>query len=93
MDMTAVAGMVFSLLLALIVGGFILTFPLTKRLGKLLEMRLEERRVGALPTEEAEELRRLVSELQGQVARLAERQEWSERLLEHGRESSTAPRP
>ncbi len=91
MDPNALAGMIFSLVMVLMIGGFILTFPLAKRLGRLLEMRLEERRAGTMPAEEAEELRRLVSDLQGQVARLAERQEWSERLLERGEASRPVP--
>jgi hypothetical protein len=86
-DVVPIAGMVFSLLLALIVGGFVLMYPLTKRLGKLIELRLEERRSergGAVAAGEVERLRRVVEGLQAEVAGLAERQEFTERLLESG---------
>jgi hypothetical protein len=82
------AGMVFSLLVVLIIGGFILVYPLTKRLGRLLELRLEERQSGgerSLAEGEVERLREAVEALQVEVAALADRQQFTERLLESGR--------
>jgi hypothetical protein len=81
------AGMIFSLLMALIVGGFVLMYPLTRRLGKLIELRLEERKSeqgGMVVVEEVERLRGVVEALQHEVAALAERQDFAERLLDRG---------
>ncbi|MFW5951612.1 MAG: hypothetical protein ACOCVZ_05800 [Gemmatimonadota bacterium] len=94
-DIIPLAGMLFSLLMVLIIGGFILMFPLTRRLGKLLELRIQERRESALPAEEVAALREAVAGLQDQLERLADRQAFTERLLETGRpeRGSAEPRP
>ncbi len=78
------AGMIFSLLVVLIIAGSILLFPLTRRLGTLLEMRIQDRREGegALSSGEVAELRELMQSLQAEVERVAERQQFTERLLE-----------
>jgi hypothetical protein len=83
-DFLPFAGMIFSLLVVLIIAGSILLFPLTRRLGTLLEMRIEDRRggEGALSSGEVEELRGLLVSLQAEVERVAERQQFTERLLE-----------
>lgn len=96
MDILPLAGMLFSLLVVLIIAGSILTFPIMRRLGKLLEMRIEERRqdgpqAGRLESAELDALREIVEGLQTDVDRLAERQAFAERLLERGREESKAP--
>lgn len=90
-DILPIAGMIFSLLLALIIGGFILVFPLTRRLGKLLEIRMEERRQAveaeagpSVPRRDLAVLRDVIEALQGEVAALAERQQFVEGLLERG---------
>jgi hypothetical protein len=86
-EMVPFAGMIFSLLLALIIGGFVLMYPLTKRLGQLIELRMGERRLGADRTVGVEEMARLtevVEALRVEVVALAERQEFTERLLESG---------
>ena len=86
MDILPLAGMVFSLLMVLVIGAFILLFPVTRRLGRLLELRIEERLAGdAIPPGEVEEVRRMVEGLQSEVERLRERQEFTDRLLEGDR--------
>jgi hypothetical protein len=83
-DMVPFAGMIFSLLLALIIGGFVLMYPLTKRLGQLMELRLQERQGAATRVAELEQVERLagvVEALREEVAALAERQDFTERLL------------
>lgn len=86
LDLIPFAGMIMSLLLALIIGGFILMYPLTKRLGQLLEQRLHERREGVtLDSGEAADLaqlRRAVRVLEEEVATLTERQRFVEGLLD-----------
>lgn len=95
MDQTAVAGMIFALLCLLIIGGFILMFPLTRRLGALMEQRLEDRKEGRGPGVEPAELRELraaLRSLESDVARLGERQQFLEGLLEKGgRSKELAP--
>ncbi|MEJ2503711.1 MAG: hypothetical protein P8177_10445, partial [Gemmatimonadota bacterium] len=52
-DLIPFAGMIFSLLVILIIAGSILLYPLSTRLGKLLELRIEERKEGAEAVPEA----------------------------------------
>lgn len=84
MDPNAFAGMIFTLMLAIVVGGFILLFPLSRRLGALLEERIQERRrpVVAAPTEEIRRLTEVVDRLEEEVRRLSERQDFAEQLLQ-----------
>jgi hypothetical protein len=89
-DIIPIAGMIFALLMVVIIGGFILLVPLSKRLGRLLELRLEERREGTIPPEQATVLLETVQALQDEVERLAERQAFTERLLEGGRSSTSS---
>jgi Tfp pilus assembly protein PilO len=87
LDIIPLAGMLFSLLMVLIIGGLILLYPLSRRLGQLIELRMDERRAGGtLPAEELEELARVVESLQAELAQLQERQQFTERLLEAGGE-------
>lgn len=85
-DLVPFAGMIMSLLLALMLGGFILMYPLTKRLGQLLEQRIEERREGLVldsgDAADLAELRRAVRVLEEEVATLTERQRFVEGLLD-----------
>lgn len=86
MDEMAIAGMIFSLLCLLIIGGFILLYPLSRRLGDFLEQRIHERRagVGVDGASEADlaELRRALRSLEQEVSTLAERQRFVEGLLD-----------
>ncbi len=84
MDIVPLAGMLLSLLMVLIIAGSILMFPIMRRMGRLLELRIEERRGGALPAAQVEELKELVRGLEEEVARLSERQTFTERLLSEG---------
>jgi hypothetical protein len=84
-DIIPLAGMLLALLIVLIIGGFILLFPLSRRLGQLMELRLNERSGTELPaSDEIAEIRDLVEGLRSEVASLAERQAFTERLLESG---------
>jgi hypothetical protein len=77
----ALAGMIFVLILVAMVGGFILLLPISRRLGRLMDVRLEEKR-GAGRSEELEELRRAVLALESEVSSLAERQHFTDQLLQ-----------
>jgi hypothetical protein len=89
-DPMAIAGMLFTLIGAAMIGGFVLLLPISRRLGVYLEQRLDANRSGsALPEpqlREVRELKELVFALQGEVERIAERQEFTEKLLGAGRE-------
>jgi hypothetical protein len=84
MDPNAVAGMIFTLLLFLLIGGFIVLLPLTRRLGALIESKAAEKKQDALPPQAIDELVNVIRDLETQVRRLAERQEFTEQLLESG---------
>jgi cell division protein FtsB len=79
MDPLALAGMVFTLLVILMIGGFILLFPVSRRLGKVLERWLEEKRPGGKEPEIAQ-LRAAVQALEREVRSLSERQDFVESL-------------
>jgi hypothetical protein len=80
MDPMAIAGMIFTLLLFMLVGGFIVLFPITRRLGAYLEQRLEQGK-GAVDHPDIRQLRATVGALQAEIERLAERQDFTESLL------------
>jgi hypothetical protein len=82
MDPNAIAGMAFTLVLTALVGGFILLYPVSKRLGLFLESKLQDRLPQPAPTNaaELEALRSSVLSLRAEVERLAERQDFMEQL-------------
>jgi hypothetical protein len=80
MDPNALAGMVFTLLLAAMVGGFILLAPLSKRLGVLLEQKANEKsQRGAV--NEVRQLSERVQLLEQEVRLISERQSFTDQLL------------
>jgi len=82
MDPTPIAGMIFTLLLAMSIGGFILLFPLSRKLGQLLEQRL-----GAKPPldddiqQQLTDLRQMLEGMQADLLRIREHQEFVENLV------------
>ena len=78
MDPMALVGMVFTLILLILTGGFILLFPIARRLGRVLENRLEKRHT---EPDELARLRETVQTLDADVRALAERQDFIDRLL------------
>lgn len=84
MDPLIAASMIFTLILVLLIGGFVVLFPLTRRLGNALEVYLDQKR-GQLPDpEDVERLRTAVHRLRREVRQLSEKQEFVERLLREG---------
>lgn len=81
MDPLIAASMVFTLILVVLIGGFIVLFPLTRRLGRALEVYLDQKREDAPDAREIERIRAAVGSLQREVRRLSEKQEFVERLL------------
>lgn len=91
MDPNALLGMGFTLVLTILIGGFILLYPLSRRLGELLESKIASEKTdpGALRAE----LRRLaesVDTLEADLHALRERQEFTERVLS-GRDRPKLP--
>jgi hypothetical protein len=84
MDQNAVAGMIFTLLSIMLIGGFILLYPVTRHLGKLIEQKTKAG-AGEVPDAPAEgeivQLRELIRDLEAEVGRLSERQDFFEKLL------------
>ena len=80
MDPNALAGMVFTLLLAGLVGGFILLAPLSKRLGLLLEQKANDKNQRQI-AEEVSRLNRRIQLLEDEVRQIADRQQFTDELL------------
>ena len=80
MDPNALAGMVFTLILVGMVGGFILVRPITRRLGALLEQRLNSQ-ASSLSPADVRKLREAVESLRAELDQLSERQAFTEALL------------
>ena len=83
MDPNAIAGMIFTLVLALMVGGFILLFPLSRQLGRYLESKLDKnpKLTSGLSPADLESLRATLTSVQSDVQRIADRQDFMEQLL------------
>jgi hypothetical protein len=82
MDPNAIAGMAFTLLLAGMVGGFILLRPLSKQLGLLLESKLQQNRTpDRAALEKIDALTETVRTLETEVRLLSDRLEFNEKLL------------
>ncbi len=85
MDPVILAGMIFSLVVLLLVGGFTLLFPLTRRLAAVLEKRYLTDGAEGTNAEEVAALRRAVHALRREVEQIGERQDFTEKLLERPR--------
>jgi hypothetical protein len=90
MDPYAQAGMIFTVVMTIIVGGFIVTFPIMRRLGRVMEESIRERQAARIDQHDRsqlgaqlEELRGVVHQLEGHVGLLAERQDFVDNLLSH----------
>jgi len=93
MDPNAIAGMAFTLILAAMVGGFVLLFPVSRRLGKFLENKLEDKKgTPALPPAEFKALQETVKSLESQLHRVGERQEFLEKLLSSKQSAALPPK-
>lgn len=82
MDPETLVWMAFALLALMLGGTFVLLFPIARRLGALLDQRLQSRPVQRPTPAEVATLRDAVRELRQEVGSLAERQGFVESLLE-----------
>jgi hypothetical protein len=71
----------FILLLVLLVGGFVVIYPVTRRLGSYLEMQLDKRRESGTDAARLEEMHREIQQLSAELRRLSERQSFTDSLL------------
>lgn len=85
MEPVVLFGMVFSLVTLMLIGGFILLFPITRRLGNLLESYLRDRKADRAEGEQIAALRERVEGLEVEVGALADRQSFSESLQSNRR--------
>ena len=90
MDPYTQAGMIFAVVMTIIIGGFIVTFPVMRRLGRVMEESLRERQAARLAQGSRMDLEGQIAEphgaverLEGHVGLLAERQDFVDNLLSH----------
>ncbi len=92
MDPNALAGMAFTLILAAMVGGFILLFPIARRLGLLLEGKIQDRKDPVrAELAEARKLKEHIEALEAQLKLLSERHDFTEQLLARKEKTSLPP--
>ncbi|HUE97596.1 MAG TPA: hypothetical protein VMN39_13125 [Longimicrobiaceae bacterium] len=84
--------MLFTLFLVAMIAGFILLLPITRRLGALMEQRLQEKGTSFSPAE-VSQLRAAVDALRSDLERLSERQAFTEVLLEERRPAELPDKP
>lgn len=90
MDPEMIAVMIFIIVLVAMTGGFILLIPISRRLGRFLEYRMTQK--GRLDDQDRMDmLLRAVESLRDDVSRLAERQDFTEKLLERPRGGAGEP--
>ena len=85
MEPEVLAGMLFIVVILAMIGGFILLLPITRRLGAILEQRLNEKSIQGSSGAQLQQLQATVRQLQTEVERLAERQDFPEALLQEQR--------
>ena len=83
--------MIFTIIVLAMCGGFILLLPITRRLGQFLEYRMSEKG-GLQESERQAALLRAIESLRDDVARLAERQDFTERILQEPRDKERPER-
>ena len=81
MDPEVIAGMLFTVVLVAMVGGFILLFPITRRLGAILEQRLNGRAAPEIAPAEIRQLEASIHALRADLEQISERQTFTEELL------------
>lgn len=81
MDPEVIAGMLFTLIILAMIGGFILLLPITRRLGAILEQRLNSRATTDIAPAEARQLEATIQALRADLEQLSERQAFTEALL------------
>jgi len=91
---------IFGMLTGIVITGMVVIGPVGRAIGRVLLHLFGVERQGALPAADVAQLRALIEEQadrlesqQRQLAELAERQDFSERLLAQAREKKVLPEP
>jgi hypothetical protein len=92
MDMDLVVAVSFVLMLTLIIGGVVLLFPLSRKLGLLIESRIGEKKYRGVAAVDTERLESRLQALEVQVEGLSARQEFLDGLLAERRPTEALPR-
>jgi hypothetical protein len=85
MEVEAIAGMLFTLILCAMIGGFVLLLPISRRIGRVLEQRLEDKSLRGESATRLNQLEATVRSLREELDRVTERQNFTESLLEERR--------
>ena len=92
MDPLILAAMIFSLVVMILLGSFVLLWPLSRQLAQLLKKRIGEPSPrDVLTREEGEKFAHAIQQLAAGLEALNERQDFVERLLED-RASEASPK-
>jgi hypothetical protein len=81
LDPLILAGMIFSVVVLAMIGGFILLFPIARLAGQALKIWIENRGMAGEMQQALGEMRRELAGMQVQIERVAEQQEFVERAL------------
>ncbi len=90
MDPIIVPSMIFTFVMVLLIGGFILLFPITRRLGEAVEVWLLEHKKGGGSRSDLQALRGRLEELADRIEQIEDRQAFTEQLVE-GRDPPALP--
>jgi len=81
LDPIILAGMIFTVVVLAMIGGFVLLFPIARLAGQALEIWIENRGTAGEMQAALGQVRRELAGMQAQVERVAEQQEFVERAL------------
>lgn len=84
---------IFGMLTAVVVSGFVLLGPVGRSIGRVIQHWLGGGRETSLPAAELDDLHHQVQGMRTQLAELAERQDFTERMLAQVRKERALPGP
>ena len=82
---------IFGMLTGLVITGFVVLGPVGRAIGQVLLHLFGVKKEQALPAADVEELREQFEGMRSQLAELAERQEFTERMLAQARKDRALP--
>lgn len=91
MDPLIAASMIFSIIVLLVIGGFIVLFPLSRQLGKVLETWLSKQADARSVEGKLRETQEVLGQVIARLEAMEERHAFVEELLERRRDGGTLP--
>jgi hypothetical protein len=91
MDMDLVVAVSFVLMFTLIIGGVVLLFPLSRKLGLLIESRIGEKKQSDAAVSDTRRIESRLNALEDQLRALSARQEFLDDLLVERRPTEALP--